>query len=253
MTESPSVDANAGTVRVNMWSGPRNVSTAFMYSWRQRQDTTVVDEPLYAHYLRVTGIDHPGRAATLASQDDDGERVVRNVILGDYDTPVVMLKQMAKHLVDLDRSFLARCRNVLLVREPRAMLTSFQRHLPNADLAETGYSEIVEILDATIAAGGEPIVIDSRLLLEDPEGVLTEMCARLELPFDPAMLSWPAGPKDEDGSWAVHWYDAAHRSTGWAPYREKTDSLLPQLEPVVAEAEALYERLLPYAITGRTS
>lgn len=236
------------TLRINLWSGPRNVSTAMMYAWRQRPDTTVLDEPLYAHALRVTGRIHPGRDDILAAQDTNGSRVVDEVILGPYETPVVFFKQMAKHLVDLDRGFLAKCKNVLLTREPLDMLTSFQKQIPDTTLADTGYSEMVEILERTLAEGGSPLVVEAKKLLQDPAGVLATLCHRLDLPFDRAMLSWPPGPKPEDGVWAPHWYDSVHRSTGWGPWRAKDDTLLPHLEPVLTEARVLYNRLIPYAI-----
>ncbi len=236
------------TLRINMWSSPRNLSTAMMYSWRQRSDTTVVDEPIYAHYLRVTGRRHPGDEDVLASQDPDGEAVVRDVMLGDYDTPVVFFKQMAKHLVGLDRSFLPKFRNILLTREPHDMLTSLQVQLPDATIDDTGFPELVEILDSLLEAGEEPIVVDTRLLLIDPEQVLRELCHRLGLAFEAAMLSWPAGPKPEDGVWAPHWYAGVHRSTGWQPYTPKSDELTEAVAPVLPVAQPLYERLLPYRI-----
>ena len=237
------------TLRVNFWSSPRNVSTAMMYAWRQRADTTVVDEPLYAHWLRVTGRDHPGRCEVLASQDPDGEAVVRNVILGPRTEPVVFFKQMAKHLVGLDRSFLRSCRNVLLTRDPWEMLTSFQQQVPDATIDETGLVEMVDILEAGLAGGEDPIVVDARVLLGDPARVLERLCHELDLDFDPAMLSWPPGPKPEDGVWARHWHDAVHRSTGWDPWHPKDDQLLPHLVPVLEQAQPLYDRLQRHAIT----
>jgi hypothetical protein len=236
------------TLRINMWSSPRNLSTAMMYSWRERADTTVVDEPLYAHYLRTTGREHPGAAAVLRSQDADGARVVREVLDGAYPTPVVFFKQMAKHLVDLDRGFLTRCSNILLTRDPFDMLTSLQVQLPDATLADTGFPEMIEILEVLLAAGEEPVVVDSRHLLLDPRHVLGELCLRLGVDFDEAMLSWPVGPKPEDGVWATHWYDGVHRSTGWQPWTPKEATLLPALESVLDAATPLYERLLPYRI-----
>lgn len=236
------------TTRINVWSSPRNLSTALMYSWRQRADTTVLDEPLYAHYLATTGRWHPGRFEVLASQSNDGHAVVDEVILGRYDTPVVFFKQMAKHLVGLDRAFLSQCSNVLLTRDPFDMLTSFQRRMPDTTLDDTGFVELVEILDSIVAVGERPIVIDSKLLLLDPPAVLGELCDRLGLRFDDAMLSWPAGPKPEDGVWAQHWYDAVWASTGWGEWRSKDDELIPSLEPVLAQANELHERLLPYRI-----
>ncbi|MEM9710985.1 MAG: sulfotransferase family protein [Actinomycetota bacterium] len=236
------------TLRINMWSGPRALSTAMMYAWAQRADTTVVDEPLYAHYLRVSGRAHPGRDEVLAAQEQDGSVVVRDVLLGQFETPVVFFKQMAKHLVGLDRRFLAAGPNVLLTRDPVDMLTSLQVQLPDADLDETGFVELVEILDATLAAGEEPIVVETRALLADPPGVLAALCERVGLAFDDAMLSWPAGPKSADGVWARHWYAGVHASTGWEPYARKDVELLPSLEPVLRAATPLYERLLRHRL-----
>ena len=236
------------TLRINMWSSPRNLSTAMLYAWSQRADTTGVDEPIYAHYLRVTGRRHPGDDEVLASQDNDGEAVIRDVLLGDYDTPIVFFKQMAKHLVGLDWGFLPHFRNVLLTREPHDMLTSLQMQLPDATLDDTGFVEMAEILDTLLARGEPPVVVETHTLLSDPEGVLGELCERLGLGFDPAMLSWPAGPKPEDGVWAQHWYAGVHASTGWQPWSAKDVELLPHLEPVLAAARPLYERLLPHRI-----
>lgn len=237
------------TTRINMWSSPRNLSTAMMYAWRQRSDTTVVDEPLYAHYLATSGREHPGTADVLASQINDGAAVVEDVLRGRYDTRVVFFKQMAKHLAELDRGFLPDFRNILLTRHPFDMLTSLQVHLPDATLDDTGFPEMIEILDALLSAGEAPVVIDSRTLLQDPRHVLSELCRRLDLDFDDVMLTWPSGPKPEDGVWAEHWYDGVHRSSGWQPWVAKGVELLADLRPVLDEALPLYERLTPYAIS----
>lgn len=236
------------TTRINMWSGPRNLSTAMMYSWRQRADTTVVDEPLYGHYLRVTDREHPGGDEVLATMETDGQRVIEQTQLGEFDTPVVFFKQMAKHLVDVDRGFLFEGENILLTRDPHDMLTSLQIQLPDATIDDTGYVELVEILDDIVATGREPIVVESVALLKDPPGVLEELCDRLGVAYDPAMLSWPAGPKPEDGVWAKHWYHGVHASTGWKPHVDKDAELSEDLADVFEAATALYERLLPFAI-----
>lgn len=243
------------TRRINVWSSPRNVSTAIMYSFRQRSDTTVVDEPLYAHYLAVTGRDHPGRDEVLATQSADIAEVVDEVILADYPTPVVFFKQMAKHLAAIDPSvtsevLFGRCDNIILTRDPFDMLTSFQVRIPDADIDETGFIELLEILEHILDSGHKPIVLDSKLLLQNPGPVLRRLCERLDLPFDEAMMSWPAGPKPEDGAWAPYWYDSVHRSTGWAPWKPKNATLLPHLQSVLDDIEPMYERLLPYCITG---
>ena len=236
------------THRINMWSGPRNLSTAMMYSWRQRADTTVLDEPLYAHYLAYSGREHPGRDAVLASQDNDGQAVIDNVMGADYDTPVVFFKQIAKHIGGLDLSFLTDFTNILLTREPHDMLTSWQVQMPDSTIADTGYPELLQILDILVAAGQEPIVIETSRLLGDPAGILGGVCERIGIDFDEAMLSWPAGPKPEDGVWAEHWYDGVWGSTGWKPHTPKDVELLPSIADALPEAEAAYARLLPYRL-----
>lgn len=235
-------------LRVNLWSGPRNVSTALMYSFAQRADTQVVDEPLYAHYLRASGAEHPGRREVLATLNPDGEAVVREVILADYDRPIVFFKQMAHHLVEIDHAFLAQCANVLLIRDPEEVLTTIVRQIPNPSLADIGIAQEHGLFEELRALGQDPPVLDSKELLRDPEGVLRQLCGRLEIPFDPAMLSWEAGARPEDGVWAPHWYDKVHRSTGFAPYHPKREPppehVLPVLEQAQPHYEALYRRAL---------
>lgn len=237
-----------GVRRIQCWSGPRNISTALMYSWRQRADTTVVDEPLYAHYLSHDDRSHPGVADVLASQSTDPDEVIRDVILGPCPTPVLYVKQMAHHLRGVDRSHLAHTENLILTRDPQEMLASLSVQLPHCDLRDTGLVESVELLDAVLAEGGRPVVIESQALRRDPRSVLTRVCNHVGLEFDPAMLTWPAGPKPEDGVWAPHWYDNVHESTGFAPYRPSSREVPAHLRPVLDAAMPLYERLAEYAV-----
>lgn len=219
-----------------------------MYSFAQRPDTRVVDEPLYAHYLRVSGVDHPGRAEVLRAMDTDGERVVREVVLGPSDRPVLFFKQMAHHLAGLDRAFLDQTVNVLLVRDPREVLASLVRQLPDPTLADTGLAVQSELLEQLIEAQRAPAVLDSRELLSDPPGVLAALCAHVGIGFDPVMLSWSAGARPEDGVWAPYWYESVHRSTGFAPYRPKTEPLAERLLPLLEECRPHYDRLYSHAI-----
>lgn len=236
------------TKRVSVWSGPRNVSTALMYAFRQRSDTTVLDEPLYGHYLKVTNSTHPGKAEVLAATDTDGTRVVRDVLLGDYSTPVVMFKNMAHHLVGLERAFLAQLQNVLLTRDPFEMLPSLARQLSEPTLRDTGLQEQLEILEAVLASGQTPVVIEARKLLQNPEAVLSEVCRRLEIVFEPAMLSWTEGSKPEDGVWAKHWYEQVHASSTFAPYTPKTAPFPERLKPLLEACTPLYARLKAHAL-----
>jgi len=238
----------SGCLRLSVWSGPRNVSTALMYSFRQRTDTVVVDEPLYGHYLSTTGAEHPGAGEIMAVMDEDGERVVREVILGPCERPIHFFKNMAHHLPGLAPGFLDHITNVLLVRDPTEMLPSLAEQLSSPTMRDTGLREQAGILDAILSRSKEPVVLDARELLLDPPSVLRSACFRLGIPFEDAMLSWPAGPKPEDGVWARHWYHNVHASTGFAPYRPHTAPFPERLKPLLQECLPIYERLHDYAI-----
>lgn len=235
-------------LKLSVWSGPRNVSTALMYAFRQRPDTLVLDEPLYGHYLKVTRADHPGDDEVLAAMDTDGGRVVREVLLGPCERPVHFFKNMAHHLTGLDRGFLDAVSNVLLTRDPAEMLPSLARQITAPTLRDTGLFQQAEILDHVLRSGGDPVVLDAREVLLDPRGVLRKACDRLGIPFYEAMLRWPAGPKPEDGIWARHWYPNVHASTGFSAYKPKTDAFPERLLPLLEECRPLYERLNRYAI-----
>jgi Sulfotransferase domain len=245
--------ASRASLRINVWSGPRNVSTALMYAFAQRPDTRVVDEPLYAHYLRVSGVDHPGRDEVLAAMDSDGERVVREVLLGPSDHPVLFFKQMAHHLVEIDHGFLARTANVLLVRDPREVLLSLRHQIPRPTLRDTGFAAQARLAAELHELGQQPPVLDARELLLDPQGVLGQLCDRLGLAFDPAMLSWPAGGRPEDGVWARHWYANVHRSTGFAPYRERPLEIPAPLRPLLNRCLPYYESLYAEALRAHAA
>ena len=237
------------TKRICVWSGPRNISTALMYSFAQRADTRAVDEPLYGFYLAECGAEHPGHGELRDQLDPDGGRVARDVILGDCDRPVLFLKQMAHHLVgDLDWSFMQRTVNVLLARDPEQMLPSLNVQVPGPTMRDAGYDKLARILDYCEDAGQQVPVLDSRDLQNDPEGVLRQLCERVDIPWDPAMLSWPAGPKPYDGPWAPYWYHNVHRSTGFSPYKAKTAPFPGELKPLLAKCMPIYERLSALAI-----
>ena len=234
--------------RICLWSGPRNVSTAVLYSFAQRSDTEAVDEPLYAHYLRVSGARHPLRDICLATQDADGERVVETVILGSRNKPVVFFKQMAHHLVDLDLSFMRHTLNVFLTRNPEQMLPSLRLRIGQPTLRDTGFRRQCEVMSMLENWGQAPAVLDSRDLLRDPKTALRKLCHHLGLGFEQAMLSWPAGPKEFDGAWAPHWYKNVHRSTGFQPYKVNRARFPEELQPLLAECRPYYSELLLRAI-----
>lgn len=238
------------TSAICLWSGPRNVSTALMYSFAQRQDIRVIDEPLYGHYLRVTGADHPGREEIIAAMNCDGDAVMREIVQQPPASRRLFVKHMAHHLVDIDHGFLRSTSNIFLIRDPREMLPSLTIQLPNARLADTGLEQQWRLYSELRDAGQSPVILDSRELLLEPAGVLTQLCEHLALPFDSGMLSWEAGPIPEDGVWASHWYHNVHKSTGFAPYKAKT-GFPESLGALLAECNPWYEKLYADAIKSR--
>ena len=238
------------TLRINCWSGPRNISTALMYSFRERADTTVIDEPFYAHYLRVSGREHPGYQEVLNSQDQYSEQVIRNVIKGHYETPVVFFKQMCHHLVEIDLSFLDNCSNILLIREPSLVIRSHAKNVPDLKVSDIGLDIQNFLLNKILESGETPVVVDSANLLMQPEAILKELCQHLEIAFDDSMLSWEPGAKPEDGVWAKHWYKNTHESSGFSNKEPSRESLPEKFLPVLEEASVLYDNLKKYACKG---
>lgn len=233
---------------INMWAAPRNISTAMMYSWNQRTDTTVLDEPMYGHFLMLSGMDHPMRDEVLEAYPTTEQGVLDLVFRGEVDTPLFFIKNMAHHLEGMDRAFIDEMESFILTRDPMEMIPSLRRGLGRIPtVADTGYTIQVEILDRIIASGRTPIVVDSAAVLTDPEGALTSLCGALEISFDPAMLSWPAGPKIVDGVWGPHWYKRLHATTGFEQQLPTGEPLPHELGETYSACEPLYRRLTEYA------
>jgi hypothetical protein len=229
-----------------MWSGPRNISTALLRSWGSRPDTYVCDEPLYAHFLSATDVDHPGRDEVLERHDSDWRAVVR-WLTGPIPQgrAIFYQKHMAHHLLpDMDSAWVRSLRNALLIRDPGEMLASLIRVTPYASIRDTGLPQQWDLFQELLDASGEaPPIVDARDVLADPAGMLAKLCERLGVPFTDAMLSWAPGPRPTDGVWAKHWYGAVERSTGFAPPRPKSVSLPPGMNELHARCLEYYDRL----------
>jgi hypothetical protein len=219
-------------LRVAMWSGPRNISTAMMRAWENRPDTTVVDEPFYAAYLARTGLDHPGRDEVIASQPTDPAAVVR-ALETDDSSPVHYSKQMTHHLLeDMPLDWVDGFHNVLLIRDPAEVVSSYVRSRESCEPDDIGLLQQVRLLDAFTE---DPPVIDSGDFLRDPESHLRWLCNWLGIDFTDRMLRWPPGLRESDGVWAPHWYDAVARSTGFEAWRPR-EIELSEHDTSVAEA-----------------
>jgi len=236
--------------KICLWSGPRNISTALMYSFAQRNDCAVFDEPLYAHYLSKTPARayHPGADEVIAEMENDGEKVVRDLILGFDAKPVGFFKHMTHHLFNLDLGFLSDTVNVLLTRDPFDMLPSYAAWVQNPTLKDVDYKQHVELFDYLQTHGQNPPVLDSKQILLNPKKVLSELCERIGIDFQESMLSWGAGARVEDGSWAKYWYKSVHESTGFGKYVQKTEPFPDSLKPLLEECKPYYEQLSKLAI-----
>ncbi len=228
-------------LRIAMWSGPRNLSTAMMYAFGQRADCAVTDEPFYAAYLAATGADHPLHHEILTSQPARAAEVAaRCTGPVPEGRPIWYQKHMTHHMVDsFPLEWLADMRNVFLIRHPARVVASYARKREAPTLEDIGFRRQCELLDYVVGLGQEPIVVDSGSILADPERALLALCGALAITFDASMLHWPAGGRREDGVWARHWYGAIHRSTGF----DVGEAPLPELE---GDYAALVQSALPY-------
>jgi hypothetical protein len=245
------VNEDLELVRVAMWSGPRNISTAMMRSFGNRPDTCVIDEPFYAVYLERTGADHPMREESLASQPTNWRSVVSELLgpLSD-EYAVFYQKHMTHHMVDgVGLDWMARCRNAFLIRSPERVLASYAAKRPEVTLDDIGFVRQAELFDIEAGRlGTAPPVIDADDVLADPRRVLAELCGALGIPFKTAMLRWPAGPRNSDGVWAPVWYGAVEQSTGFAAAPISQPALDARLAAIAEAARPYYDRLAQYRL-----
>jgi hypothetical protein len=233
-------------LRIAMWSGPRNISTAMMRAWENRGDTVVTDEPFYAHYLVATGAPHPGREDIMLSQNPDYAAVAEMLAGAIPDAkPIWYQKHMTQHiLADDPLDWLDALSNCFLIRNPEEVVASFTTNRPDAAPWELGFAQQLRLFDHVCdRRGSAPPVLDAADILQNPEGLLRALCARLGIAFSARMLHWPAGPRASDGVWAKHWYHAVEASTGFAPYRPRAIRLDDFQRRLADQARPAYERL----------
>lgn len=240
-------------LRIAMWSGPRNMSTTMMRSFGARADTKCVDEPFYAAYLKATGLQHPMSDEIFAAQSANPREVIADLTCAaESDPPIFYQKHMTHHMVpETPRGWMQACRNVFLIRHPARVIASYARKMKRVSLGAIGFSQQLSLFEtATELEGAPPLVIDSDDILRDPEGMLTLLCARLGIEWDPNMLSWSSGPRPEDGVWAPHWYDAVWRSTGFGPAPGALPDVSADLQEILSEALEIYFELAAHRLSA---
>jgi hypothetical protein len=243
---------NNEPVRIAMWSGPRNISTAIMRSWGNRPDTFVCDEPFYACYLKATGRDHPDAAEVIARGETDSRKVIAPLIGPIPEGKRIFYqKQMTHHLLpEIDRGWLAAVTNCFLIRDPAEVIVSYVKKNNDPTLEDIGFVQQAEIFAWVRAATGQvPPVIDAHDVLENPEKILRLLCRAIDIEFSDAMLSWPPGLRETDGIWAKHWYGEVATST---TFRKPAESVVPavpeRLRDVCERARECYARLCAHRL-----
>jgi hypothetical protein len=243
-------------LRIAMWSGPRNISTAMMRAWGNRVDTVVVDEPLYAFYLKATGKEHPVAAEVIAEGETDWRKVVAGLTTAvprsrpkDH-SHIFYQKQMTHHLLpEVGREWLGALTNCFLIRDPAEVIASYIKKNDDPELEDLGFVQQAEIFQWVRERSETiPRVIDARDVLQDPERVLRLLCRAIGVEFDPTMLSWPPGLRETDGVWAKHWYGEVATSTGFAAYRERPAEVPKRLRQIEARCRESYDRLFQHRL-----
>jgi Sulfotransferase domain len=238
-------------VRIAMWSGPRNISTAMMRAWGNRRDTSVVDEPFYAYYLKQTGKDHPGADEVISAGQTDWQKIVAHLTgLVPNEKRIFFQKQMAHHfLSEIDREWLSHVTNCFLIRDPSEVIASYIKKREDPALEDLGFVQQVEIFDFVRArTNSVPPIIDAKNVLENPERTLRLLCDAVDVAFSSAMLSWPPGLRDTDGIWAKHWYGEVAQTTSFQPYRERHDEVPERFHEIYERCRECYERLHQYRL-----
>jgi hypothetical protein len=236
----------ATPIRIAMWSGPRNISTAMMRAWGNRRNTAVIDEPFYAFYLKATGQKHPGANEIIAAGETDWRKIVDHLTGPIPDGKHIFFqKQMVHHLLpEIDRQWLGTVTNCFLIRDPAEVILSYIKKQGDPALADLGFVQQCEIFDfVREKLGATPPVIDARDVLRNPERTMRSLCEAVDIEFDPAMLSWPPGLRETDGIWAKHWYNEVARSTSFQPHRLMNVAVPDRLREIHERCHECYERL----------
>ena len=239
------------TVRIAMWSGPRNLSTAMMRSFGNRPDCAVIDEPFYAAFLQISGADHPMRGDILRHHQSDWREVASDLTGPAPDgAPLFYQKHMTHHMLpEIGRDWMRACRHAFLIRHPARVLASYAAKRDSVQLRDIGFIEQAELFDrAADAMGRSPPVVDADALLAAPRKILTRLCDALGISFDEAMLHWRPGPRITDGIWAAQWYDAVNRSTGFGESRPLPDRADSRLRALEEQALPYYQKLAAFAL-----
>lgn len=232
-------------MKIAMWSGPRNLSTAMMYAFGNRVDCAVSDEPFYASYLHQTDLTHPMQAEILAGQPTNPNGVIQDITGPNPNgSPIWYQKHMTHHMLPgVPIDWINGFQNVFLIRHPARVIASYAKKREAPTLDDLGFEAQHRIFEHCIALGQNPIVVDSDAILQNPREKMTSLCNALGITFSEDMLSWQPGPRSEDGVWAAHWYDSVHKSTGFGDPPGALPVLADQYLPMLEVSLEIYKSL----------
>ena len=239
------------SIRIAMWSGPRNISTAMMRAWGNRDDTFVIDEPFYAYYLKATGIEHPGADEVVATGETDWRKVVAHLTGPTANGKQIFFqKQMTHHLLpEIGREWLGAVINCFLIRDPREVIHSYIKKREDPALEDLGFVQQEEIFDfVRTHTNALPPVVDARDVLQNPERTLRLLCEAIGIRFSKSMLSWAPGLRDTDGIWAKYWYTEVAKTTSFQPYRPALTEVPRRLQEIYQQSSECYQRLYEHRL-----
>jgi len=233
-------------IKIALWSGPRNISTAMMYSFGNRADTSIVDEPLFGYFLKQTGVWRPSREEVLATMETDASAIIKKLSNPNINSGIYFMKHIANHLIDLDLSFLKDFRNVILTRDPKKVLLSYEAYVKSPTILDLAYEIQLDLINYLKKNNLHCIVLDADQVLKDSERELKKLCIELSIPFDQKMLSWEPGPRKEDGVWAKYWYHNVHKSRGFKKGTKEEADLSSNLEQLYSKSLKIYNKILKH-------
>ncbi len=238
------------TIRIAMWSGPRNISTAMMRSWENRADCEVVDEPFYAFYLSQTQSPHPLFDEVIASQSKEYDEVSKQLSEGHCTAEIQYQKHMTHHMLDgIDLAWTKDIRHCFLIRDPREVVNSYTNSRGVCTAKDIGIIRQAELYDEISQISGQTIpVVDSSRVLGSPATLIPKICEALNVPYSMNMLKWPEGPRESDGIWAKHWYHSVEKSTGFAFPKPTNFELTSEQNLVVEEVMPHYRKMQKMAL-----
>jgi hypothetical protein len=237
-------------IRIAMWSGPRNISTAMMRAFSARADCAVSDEPFYGAYLKQTGEPHAMADEIIADMDCDWHSIAKTLCGPVPDQKNIWYQKHMSHHMEgpISVDDLPDHRHIFLIRDPALMVASYRQKNELVDARQLGFERLVEYHDRVSARLGHAApVIDGNAILTEPTARLQALCSVIGIDWDPAMLNWQKGAHRSDGIWASHWYNAVMDSTGFGP--PTTPSILSADEQRIADqCRTSYEALSGYCI-----